>query len=297
VLARCTVLLVGLLGKLPFRACQTAGGLLGAAISWLPLRPVRITRVNLDLCFPDEDVRRRRRLLHHSLAHTGRAFLELGALWTWDRPRLKSLAVEVRGGELLDAARERGHGLLLLCPHLGAWEFATIYSSIRWPAVSLYRPPRVRELDAFFRRCRQRFGGELLSPGRGGVRELLRHLAAGKMAMVLPDQDAGEGRGVFVPFFGHLANTMVLVPRLASRARAEIFYAWAERLPRGRGYVLHYRRASPALRDRDLGVAARALNADLEAQIRHLPEQYLWSYKRFRIQPPDRRDPYREAGL
>ena len=41
-------------------------------------------------------------------------------------------------------------------------------------------------------------------------------------------------------------------------------------------------------------IPAASLNRDIERCVRKLPEQYLWSYKRYRIRPPGSPSPYRK---
>jgi KDO2-lipid IV(A) lauroyltransferase len=124
---------------------------------------------------------------------------------------------------------------------------------------------------------------------------LVRALRRNELVGVLPDQDPGPGSGVFAPLLGVPANTSVLVPRLVQRTGAPVLYVACERLPAGRGFHMRFTPPSPQVRDPDLELATRAMNSDLACLIRRVPEQYLWSYKRFRARPPGSPDPYRAA--
>jgi KDO2-lipid IV(A) lauroyltransferase len=57
---------------------------------------------------------------------------------------------------------------------------------------------------------------------------------------VLPDQVPQEGEGVWAPFFGRDAYTMTLPAKLAQLGKADVLLTYAERLPRGRGYVVRF---------------------------------------------------------
>ncbi|MDD3449462.1 MAG: hypothetical protein PHF72_10590, partial [Gammaproteobacteria bacterium] len=107
----------------------------------------------------------------------------------------------------------------------------------------------------------------------------------GETVGILPDQDQGRGGGVFAPFFGHPANTMVLVSRLAGRSGAVVLFCVPERLPRGRGFRLNFTPAPAEVSGADLRRSVAAVNAGVEAWVRRLPAQYLWSYKRFKSRP------------
>jgi len=134
----------------------------------------------------------------------------------------------------------------------------------------------------------------MVPAGPGAVRSLRRAIDRGEVVGMLPDQDAGEGTGVFVPFFGEPANTMVLLPRLAARTGALVSFGWAERV--ARGFRIHFVPASAGIHDPNPERAAASMNRDIERLVRGCPEQYLWSYKRFRIRPPGLGNPYRRGA-
>ena len=283
---------LALTGALPRRVAYFLGGALGWLASFLPTRERRATRVNLELCFPELSSAERRRLARRSFMEVGRTMLELGAIWTWESERFDPLIESIQGEDALDAAIAAGKGVIAVVPHLGCWELSGYPLSVRCPTVGLYRRPRVRELDQVYTRARERFGARLVPAGAGGVRALQRSLRSGEGAVLLPDQDPGRGAGVFVPFFGHPANTSTLVARLAHRSGAAVLFAWAQRLPDGR-FRCHFVPGSPEIGGPDSVAGAAAVNRDVERCVRVAPEQYLWSYKRFRIQPEGVSSPYK----
>jgi KDO2-lipid IV(A) lauroyltransferase len=287
VLARTAIRAVGLL---PLPVAHAIGAAAGTLVALLPTRERRIARVNVDLAFPDWTDAQRARLVRRSLAHLGRMAAELGLLWT--RPPDEALArvLRVEGGELLESARRDGRPVLVLSLHLGSWELLSLWLC-RYGLVAPYRPPRVEELDAFVRASRERAGGRLVPPGAGGVRALMETLRAGGIAGQACDQDPGEGAAVFVPFLGVLASTRTLPARLASSTGAVAIVGWCERVA-GRGFVIRFEPAPPELSREDATEGTRALNETLTRIVRTLPEQYLWSYKRFRLRPKGERDPY-----
>jgi KDO2-lipid IV(A) lauroyltransferase len=283
---------------LPLSAGQRLGTLLAPVAIRFRGRVRDSILTNLQLCFPELGEEERRDLAEEGLAASIAAMLELGPLWNWERERVLSLAREVDGLEALDAAISSGRGVLLIGPHLGAWEMAGLFVSARTRVTSLYRPPQVRGLELCLKRARERFGARLVPADAGGVRALYRALQRGELVCVLPDQDPGaSGGGVFVPFFGQPARTSTLAARLLASTQAVPIMAWAQRLERGRGYRLQfYELEADSLRSGDLELATAALNLELEQLVRRLPGQYLWSYRRFRHRPPGFPNPYRRGG-
>jgi lauroyl/myristoyl acyltransferase len=95
----------------------------------------------------------------------------------------------------------------------------------------------------------------------------------------------GERAGVFVPFFGIPASTITATSRIAQSTNAVVVPCITRILPRGRGYEV---RLLPPLEnfptDDPVADAAR-MNREIEAWVREMPEQYMWSYRRFKTRP------------
>ena len=272
--------------RVPFSLAYALGGLFGTLAYVLPTRTRWLTRINLGLCLPELDARARARLGRASSREAARFALELGGLWSRPRERALELVREVHGLEHAEAAFARGRGVVAITPHMGSWELAGLWASSRWTMTSLYKPPRVRALERFYLERRQQLGARLVPAGSSGVVAIVRALRANELVAILPDQDPGQGSGRFTPFFGVPASTSVLVPRLVQRTGAAALVAACVRLSGARGFAMHITPASQGLADPDLDAATAVLNADIEGLVRRFPEQYLWSYPRFRRSPP-----------
>lgn len=274
----------------PMPVVHAIGTCLGWMLAVTPNELRRVSRINIELCFPQLPAHRRRRLLIDSLVECGKTAVEFAPLWLWPEDRIIALIKDAPGRRHLDALLRQGRGVILLIPHLGAWELASIYVSMcfaeEYPVTGLYRPPRLGELDTMIRRARERFGARMVPTSMMGVRTLYQTLNKGGIVGVLPDQEPGSSDPVFAPFLGVPANTMGLVSKLMSRTGAAAVYLYFTRLPGGRGFEVNIMPASPALRDADLLVATQHLNKGVERCVRRHPEQYQWGYKRFRTRPP-----------
>jgi Kdo2-lipid IVA lauroyltransferase/acyltransferase len=117
------------------------------------------------------------------------------------------------------------------------------------------------------------------------VRALYQGLGRGEAVGILPDQNPDPGSGVFAPFFGMPAYTMVLIARLVRKTGATLILTYAERLPRGAGYHVHMIEAPEDFASATPEQAGAILNRLIEDGVRAHPEQYQWSYKRFRVRP------------
>jgi Kdo2-lipid IVA lauroyltransferase/acyltransferase len=272
---------LGLLACLPLRVNHSLGAVLGW-IAWiLPTRLRRLSLANLALCFPERDAAWHRRTARASLMETGKALTEAPWLWRAGPDRIRALLRGVEGQAHLDRALGHGRGAFLVSPHLGSWEYAGLHLATLGPMTSLYRPPRMKALDTPLRRSREATGARLVPTTPGGIKALRRALQRGEMIGMLPDQTPKGSSGVFAPFFGHPAYTMILLSRLASPRQAPVVFGFAERLPRAAGYRYHCIPAPEAIYSEDPQTAAAAINRAVETLVRQCPEQYVWSYRRF----------------
>lgn len=273
------------LSWLPLPLNHAVGALIGWVLWLLPTRMKRFARVNLERCLPELSEIERERLLRAALIESGKTFSEMGPMWHWSGERLLGLIRGVENVEEVEAAMAEGRGVVMMTPHHASWEIAGLYCASRWPMTTLYRPPRMTALEPLIREGRARTGTKLAKTDAAGVRALMQGLKKGEMLGILPDQEPGEGNGVFAPFFGIPANTMFLVTRLAAKTGAPVFIARTERLPRGGGYRIRFIRCADAIASKDLEEGATALNAEVEQVVRWLPEQYQWGYRRFKSRP------------
>jgi KDO2-lipid IV(A) lauroyltransferase len=283
-------LLFRLFALLPLPAAHAVGAALGGLFVLIPNKRRRTAQINLALCFPECDERTRRRLLYRNLIEFGKMFTEIGVLWTRGERGMRRLVRQISGEAELRERMAQGRGLILAMPHLGAWEMVNLYASLHYPLTTLYRTPPLTGTGQIMRAARERFGARLMSADGGGVRALYKALDNGGMVAILPDQVPGGGAGaVFAPFFGIPASTMVLLSRLAAKTGAPVMLAYAERLPWGRGYHLHFLPAPADINSENVDTSATRLNAMVEQCVRALPTQYQWVYKRFRVRPPGER--------
>jgi KDO2-lipid IV(A) lauroyltransferase len=274
-----------LIALLPLLAVHGLGVLIGWLLWLFPNEPRRIAATNLALCFPEYDELTRNRLLCRNLMESGKAVLELGPLWLWDGRRLLKLIRSVEGERAWQDALAMGRGAIAITPHLGAWEVSGLYVSSRYPITTLYRPSRLG-IDALIRAGRERLGATTVPTDSRGVRALFQALRAGEVLGILPDQDPGSEGGVWAPFFGQPANTMVLLSRLAMKNGSPVFMLCAERLPWAQGYCLRFEPLPEVVWTGPLEASVAAVNTTVERAVRRKPEQYLWSYKRFKTRPP-----------
>lgn len=265
------------LSRLPLSWLHCLGGWMG----WLTYKAspsyARRLRENLFNALGRED----ETVLRAAIAEAGRQALELP--WIWLRPadEVVASAVRTEGWELVEHARAEGAGILFITPHLGCFEITAQCIAAQIPITVLYRPPRKPALQPLMEAGRARGQLRTAPADVSGVRKLVKTLRSHEAVGMLPDQVPGEGEGVWAPFFGKPAWTMTLAARLAAVKGVRLIYTWAERLPRGEGYVFRLQAPTEALTG-ELEADVAIINREVERMILQCPQQYLWGYNRYK---------------
>ncbi len=282
-LYRITHCILTLFALLPLPIIHGVGAIFGWLAYIFASKHKRILNKNIILYKGMQD---KKLLLNQNIAETGKAFFETFPIWLRSHESVLGLVKNCTGWQHVDSALAAGKGIIFLTPHLGCFEITSLYYGAQHPMAVLYRPPRQRWLLPLIESGRQR-GNITLAPANGaGVKQLLQALKRGEAIGMLPDQAPFEGEGEWAPFFGKPAYTMTLAVKLAQKTGAQVLMAFGERLPHGDGYHIHI---TPIVAG---GIATPALmNAAIERAIAEKPEQYLWSYDRYKARhqtlPPD----------
>jgi len=276
-----------LIALLSLRMLHSLGALVGRATFKMSKGYAACTEENLRQAHLARDEKHFAELLRQTIDEAGKGIVELP--WVWCSPLEKVCATVRRcqGWEHMAAAQARGKGIVLLTPHWGCFEVVGLYVGQRLPLTSLYTSPKQDWLEKIMRGGRERGLARLATADVSGVRVLLKALKRGEAIGLLPDQVPSKGEGEWVDFFSRPAYTMTLSGRLAQASGATVLLAFAERMPRGAGYVL---RIEPLPLDFSMPVPLQ-INKALERVIAISPAQYLWSYNRYKIPggvlPPD----------
>ena len=143
------------LALLPYRVCYALGTVLGYLAYIVPNSLQKPTRINIDRCFRELSEQERHHLYKQSFLELGRVATETGPLMLWNNRRTLRLVKQISGEEFIQQAFEKGKGIIIAAPHLGAWEMIGLYCSSNNPMTSLYRPLRMQELNPFVRKARQ----------------------------------------------------------------------------------------------------------------------------------------------
>ena len=216
----------------------------------------------------------------------GRMAVETAGLWrTPDATVLERVKITDGWDEVL-ASKDQGRGVIFLTPHLGTFEIVSLFIGSQIPLTAMFRAPRVAWAEPMMRAGRDRMQIRSHPSEMSGIRAMLKALRRGEAIGLLPDQVPDPGRGgggAWADFFGRAAYTITLVQKFAKTTKALAVMVTCVRLPGAQGYRLTFMPLAPFSEDSE--AAARELNAAVEAAIALAPDQYLWSYNRYKVPP------------
>ena len=218
--------------------------------------------------------------LHAAISESGKTLSELPFIW--GAPLEKVMAkVHADNWEIVEQALAAGKGIIFFTPHLGCYEVTAQLGAAHMALTVMYRPPGKAEHKPIFEAGRMRGNLKLAATNLSGVRAMAKALKRNEAVGLLPDHVPRLGEGAWADFFGRPAYTMTLAAKLQEMSGATIINTYAERLPHGRGYVVHFYPFEEDLGDTP-EQQARAVNAAIEKLVAQCPAQYFWSYSRFR---------------
>ncbi len=245
----------------------------------------QVAMANLAICLPELSPRQRARLASLHFGYLGVAALTQGLVWGAKRQRLARL-VRIRHRERFDEPWGQGRNIILMVPHFIGLELGgAAFTALVHPGMYMYQKIRDPVIDAQMKASRVRFGA-LSIERQDDLRGLVREMRKGIPFFYLPDQDAGQRRGIFVPFCGMPAATVPMLGRFAVLADALVIPLYARYLPWGEGLELIFGLPLGSFPSGDQARDTACMNTVIEAQIRAMPAQYFWVHRRFKTRPP-----------
>lgn len=178
--------------------------------------------------------------------------------------------------------------VLMVTGHVGNWEvLGTMLASLGYSMTGLARPLNHKKVNDWLLGIRQAKGIRVLTKwdASSAMQQILSQ--GGALAFVA-DQNAGD-RGMFVPFFGHLASSYKSIGLLAMSYNCPIICGYAHRLDPEFRFELGttdiiYPQDWANQRDPLYYITAR-FNRAIEAMVRMRPDQYLWMHRRWKSRP------------
>lgn len=281
---------VALMARLPFPWQIKIGKRIGRALMPVLTRQRTAAERNLSICFPELDARQHRELVIKQFESYGASLSEMGVGWQTPLARLKEI-VRVEGKEHLDAALNEGNGVILFTAHFTCLEVGVaILEDLCSNCGCMYRPQRNAMFDTMILRGRSRFAKRQID--KNNVRTLLRSLRGGMAIAYLPDHTYTGSQSELLPFFGEPAVTNTATSKIARLSGAKVLPYFFRRNADDSGYRVDIGAPLEGFPTEDAAADTARLIRLLEDYIRLAPDQYLWTYRKFKGRPASYPDVY-----
>ncbi|MEH6811551.1 MAG: lipid A biosynthesis acyltransferase [Motiliproteus sp.] len=266
---------------LPYSGQLATGRALGRLIYRLIPKRVAVARANIQHCFPTMPAQQVEQLISAHFDSLGISFFETSLCW-WATPeQLLPLIDEITGLEHIANAKERKQGVILLGAHFTDMEICLRLLSLHFRFAPVYRKMNNPLLEYFTSKGRNKnTDGAIV---KENMIQSVRHLRRGGILWFAPDQQHQGRHSSLINFFEQPAHSATATSNLAKITKSAVIPIWFSRGEHG------YRvEIQPPLENYPSGndvEDTERYHRLIEQQVLKVPEQYLWTHKRFKDAP------------
>ncbi len=268
--------------KLPLAAIQSIAIAVGYFLFSIHSSARKTTETNLRIAYPHLNDQQREQLTKNSLKSQCMTYAESIKIWGSSTDYALTLIRKIHDEDIFFNAINARKGVIVVVPHFGTWELLNVWLNQHSSPVIMYKPSKQKDLDRFMLEARQRLKAQLVPTDESGVRAIFKHLKQGGLTVILPDHVPKESGGIYSPFYGQNALSSTLASKLASKTQCAVIGLSCRRTDQLDGFEIFVNQLSQDILSKDIQVSVDSLNKEMEQMIDAAPEQYLWTYKRFR---------------
>ncbi|MGB5131612.1 MAG: lysophospholipid acyltransferase family protein [Steroidobacteraceae bacterium] len=269
---------------------------IAAFVAWLAEFVARnrldIIDMQLAACFPDRDadwVRTTRHAFYRSFANVAAEIVKAATITRHEIDR----RVTFDHSETARAALDAGQSIIVVTSHNCNWEWTLLKLSISMghPIHAAYKPLKGRFGDRLMLTIRSRFGAEMI-PARKLLMRVLRHKGPARIVAIVADQAPTSAAVRYFTRFMGLDTAFFIGPEAIARsARLPVWYLAMRREARGR-YRVEFVPLAAAGEELQPGELIERYAAAVEALTREHPPEWLWNYRRWKVQRDAQGNPH-----
>ena len=238
---------------------------------------------NIALAFPEKSQADREQLGKQNLQHSTMMLFDLINL-IWKKPDTLQKYRSIQGEEHLKNALASGQPVLLVGSHMTSFMATLAHLSDVTPMHAVYRRwdnpvLQKRVVDV----AQKRHALSLIH--KSEISYMLKKLGSGASVFILPDQDFGTRRSVFIPFMGIQTATLTNIPDYANKTNARVLLVSSHRSD---DFQTVYTQITEPLENYPSGdntLDSKLWSDYLQALVTQYPDQYFWMHKRFKTHP------------
>ena len=242
---------------------------------------VKISRININIAYSSKNKDYRESLVKRSVKQSIRSYYETLFCLSRSQNKLNQSIFKVEN-RFLYSQTNKDLGLILLSTHNRSVDLLLNQFSIQDHVTAIFKPIKIKALNEFVKKNRQKNGSKVYETNLTGVKKLFSALRSGETIAMAADQVPAKNMGVFEEFFGRKVYTTNLIPSLHSKTKAPIVSVaiHSDNL----NDQLYIRYGSKSTYNEKSQYNAKAMNKEIERIININPEDYNWEYKRFKKQ-------------
>lgn len=242
----------------------------------------RITTINIRLAYPELTQDVQQQLIKKSMQSQFLTYVEFIKCWGMPPSYSLNLFKHIHGESVLTEALANQKGVIVVVPHFGSWEMLNAWLNVYTAPMIMYKPNKNKGINRYMLEARQKFHAALVPTDETGIRAIFKHLKQGGLTVILPDHLPKVSGGIYSEFFGQNTLTVTLVSKLAAKTQCNVIGLSCIRNDDLSSFDLHCTTLSNDILSKDLQLSVDSLNLAMQDMINQAPEQYIWSYKRFR---------------
>ena len=272
-----------MIALLPLSFLQLIASFVSLILSSFNSSMKRVTSINLKIAYPELSAEDHADLVKKSIRSQCLTYVEFIKCWGMSPEYSLSLLKNVQGEHFFTDALANQKGVIVVVPHLGSWELLNAWLNVYAAPVIMYKPNKVKGANRYVLEAREKFNATLVPTDETGIRAIFKHLKQGGLTVILPDHVPKPSGGIFSNFYGQHALSSTLVSKLASKTQCNVIGLSCIRdTHNSQHFSVICHPLSEDILSKDLQLSVDTLNAEIQKMIDIAPEQYIWSYKRFR---------------
>lgn len=276
-------ILLKVIALLPLSILQLIASFISLILNRFNSSMKRISAINIKIAYPELSIEDHAKLVKKSLKSQCLTYIEFIKCWGMSPEYSLSLLKNIQGEHFFTDALSNGKGVIVVVPHFGSWELLNAWLNLYEAPVIMYKPNKTAGINRYVLEARQKFNATLVPTDETGIRAIFKHLKHGGLTVILPDHVPKPSGGIFSNFYGQNTLSGTLVSKLASKTQCNVIGLSCVRdTEKSQHFSVVCHPLSNDILSKDLQLSVDTLNIEMQKIINVAPEQYIWSYKRFR---------------
>ena len=251
--------------------------IIGRFLFILSLNRNKVSKTNIDLCFPNLESKKRYHIHKKNIINSGKIIFYTGVAWFWSDDRInKKINYEINGLEKILELQNKNIGVLLMFKHSLHLELDTRILGMNAPIYGIEREHNSLYFDKIQKNGRLKGLAGLAD--RKNTITFMKWLKKGKTVLYAPDQDYGLKNSIITDFFKLPAATISAPFKIQKKTDCECFFLNSY-FRKGK-LILDIETLN--LNNSDIDDYLKNLNIFIEEKISKHPSEYLWQHRRFK---------------